>query len=63
MGNLTKTAAKTVSNVSDIDNALLQELHNMLDLVRNDKTDRVIVELRVKRVIDDEEAPEDSQVG
>jgi hypothetical protein len=63
MGNFTKTAAKTVSNVSDIDNTLLQQLHNMLNLVKNDKTDRVIVELRVKRVIDDEEAPEDSQVG
>ena len=59
MGNFTKAAAKTVSNVTDIDNTLLQQLHNMLNLVKNDKTDRVVVELRVKRVID-EEAPKDS---
>ena len=59
MACFTRSASKTVSNVEDVDDALLQELRKMMRLVNNDRTDRVVVELRVKQVID-EEAPKDS---
>tara|TARA_R110000823_G_scaffold292580_1_gene411391 strand:- start:83 stop:262 length:180 start_codon:yes stop_codon:yes gene_type:complete len=59
MACLTRSAAKTVSNVSDIDGSLLSELHKMMRLIKDDRVDRVVVELRVKQVID-EEAPKDS---
>jgi len=59
MACFTRSAAKTVSNVGDVDDALLQELRKMMRLVNNDRTDRVVVELRIKQVID-EEAPKGS---
>tara|TARA_R110000765_G_scaffold4605_1_gene14358 strand:- start:222 stop:401 length:180 start_codon:yes stop_codon:yes gene_type:complete len=59
MACFTRSAAKTVSNVSDIDGSLLSELHKMMRLIKDDRVDRVVVELRVKQVID-EEAPKDS---
>tara|TARA_R110002020_G_scaffold42879_1_gene125120 strand:+ start:1817 stop:1996 length:180 start_codon:yes stop_codon:yes gene_type:complete len=59
MATCTRSAAKTVSNFSDINSDLLKKLHEMLALVDNPATDRVVVELRVKQVID-EEAPKDS---
>ena len=59
MACFTRSASKTVSNVEDVDDALLQELRKMMRLVNNDRTDRVVVELRIKQVID-EEAPKDS---
>lgn len=59
MACLTRSASKTVSNVGDVDDALLQELRKMMKLVKDDRTDRVVVELRIKQVID-EEAPKDS---
>tara|TARA_R110000737_G_C14465975_1_gene465897 strand:- start:88 stop:267 length:180 start_codon:yes stop_codon:yes gene_type:complete len=59
MACFTRSASKTVSNVEDVDDALLQELRKMMRLVNNDRTDRVVVELRIKQVID-EEAPKGS---
>jgi len=59
MATYTRSAAKTVPNFSDINSALLEKLCKMLVLVDHPATDRVVVELRVKQVVD-EEAPEDS---
>ena len=59
MACFTRSASKTVSNVEDVDDALLQELRKMMRLVNNDRTDRVVVELRIKQEID-EEAPKGS---
>tara|TARA_R110000824_G_scaffold298855_1_gene486990 strand:+ start:965 stop:1144 length:180 start_codon:yes stop_codon:yes gene_type:complete len=59
MPTCTRSAAKTVSKFSDINSELLNKLHQMLVLIDHPETDRVVVELRVKQVID-EEAPKDS---
>ena len=52
----------TLQNLQQLDQEALTGLLNKLSVLDDPTVDRVVVELRVKQVRD-EEAPEDSQVG
>jgi len=59
MSSITRSAMKTVNKVSDVSDDVIRRLRESLVLVDHPKTSRVIVEVRVKQVFD-EEAPKDS---
>jgi len=62
MSTTTNVAAATLQNLQQLDQEALTGLLNKLSVLDDPTVDRVVVELRVKQVRD-EEAPEDSQVG
>ena len=59
MASIVRTAAKTVKHMTDISDELLVRLRDSLVLIDHPQAIRVVVEVRVKQVFD-EEAPEDS---
>tara|TARA_R100001443_G_scaffold114092_2_gene129581 strand:- start:860 stop:1039 length:180 start_codon:yes stop_codon:yes gene_type:complete len=59
MATIVRTAAKTVKHMTDISDELLVRLRDSLVLIDHPQANRVVVEVRVKQVFD-EEAPEDS---
>lgn len=59
MSSFTRSAMKTVNKMSDVSDDVIRRLRESLVLVDHPKTSRVIVEVRVKQVFD-EEAPKDS---
>jgi len=56
---ITRSSMKTVDKMSDVSVDVVTRLRDSLILIDHPKTSRVVVELRVKQVFD-EEAPESS---
>tara|TARA_R100000664_G_C2698992_1_gene100072 strand:+ start:509 stop:688 length:180 start_codon:yes stop_codon:yes gene_type:complete len=59
MPSVTRSAMKTVNKMSDITDEVVTRLRDSLVLIDHPEVSRVIVEVRVKQVFD-EEAPEGS---
>ena len=59
MPTITRSAMKTVRKISDISDEVVTRLRDSLVLIDHPEGSRVIVEVRVKQVFD-EEAPESS---
>ena len=59
MSVITRSAMKTVDKMSDVSVEVVTRLRDSLILIDHPKTSRVVVEVRVRQVFD-EEAPDSS---